>query len=266
MQRLLIVNACDVLPDDTVAATIPALQMQLDRDFLPAWIAHGAVPLKLEFMTWHEFHANEPRDAWAMFLNRHSKDDGVLGWHTQEGKRIFGRVFVGDCIRFGLSWTADLMHEVLETSADPDVRRAYRMHDGRLAAIEVCDPVEAEDQAYFIDGVLVTNFVYPAYYSNQVAGKYDFRNILRAPCPALSPGGYQQVFERGQWVDLAANRGDGMLGRRALMAGWRRRSRHNVGGPADVLDDPTLLPGAVGEVEAAGDAASPHPEDDTIRP
>src|ERR1051326_1342128 len=104
---IVIINASNVLTDDQVRAVLPAMQKQIDRDFLPIW-GKEAVAARLEFLPWSR-RAETPAGAWPIYLNRHSSDPGALGWHTDEGQKIFGRVFVGDCIRYGISWTVDLM-------------------------------------------------------------------------------------------------------------------------------------------------------------
>jgi hypothetical protein len=102
------------------------------------------------------------------------------------------------------------------------------MHDGRYAALEVCDAVESDDQAYLIDGCKMTNFVLPAYFSYGLRGPFDHLHKLRRPCPALTPGGYMSIRDAGgQWTQIYADRADGLIGRRALSKGFRRQARAN---------------------------------------
>lgn len=236
-----IINASDILTDDVVAAKIPAFQKQYDEHFLPPWADHGAIELVLNFMGFKDFIANGPAkigDAMSFYLNRHSVDPGDLGWHTQEGKKIYGRVFVGDCMRYGIDWGTDLTHELLETGADPEATRSYQMPDGRYAALEVCDAVEADAQAYIVDGVLVSNFVLPTYFSKLVGAKYDYGGHLTEPCPSLTPGGYMSILQNNKWQQVSKERTDGLLGRRAMRpAGWRRTTRNRVGPPIMLFDE-----------------------------
>lgn len=233
--RTIIVNASTVLSDGEIARTIPAFQTQIDRDFMPAWGTHGGVAMQLEFMSWSDYQSSAAAgsigEAWLFYLNRHSADPGALGWHTAEGKRIFGRVFVGDCIHAGIAWTSDLSHELLETGADPDAKRAYQMRDGRLISIEICDAVESDAAGYDENGVLLSNFNYPDYYSEKTGAKYDHRDILKAPAPELDHGGYAEIFSVGRWGQIEKDRKDGLRGRRAIRNGWRRLTRHRIGEP-----------------------------------
>lgn len=227
MQDLIVVNACHLLMDEQVQKIVAPLQTQIDRDFLPAWGPRGAPAVRVSFASIADIPALSP-DCWPIFLNLHSLDPGALGWHDDQagqGTRIFSRVFVGDCIRLGLNWTVTVSHEMLEIMLDPDVRRVFRMSSGKLAALEACDAVESDDQAYAIDGVMVSNFVLPAYFGNG-SGPYDFGGVLQGPCPSLSPGGYMSIQDdAGRWTQIYANRRDGLIGRRALMRGHRRTAR-----------------------------------------
>lgn len=225
-QEISVVNGWRAgLKDAEVAKVVAATQKQIDRDFMPKWIGHSTA-VKLV-----QRAANAiPKDAWPIYLNRHSSDVGVLGWHTDEGNLIFGRVFVGDCIRYGLHWSTDFGHEVLETMADPLTNKTWAMPDRRVAAYEVADAVESDDFAYQIDGVWVTDFVLPSYFSTG-AGPWDFGGHLHGPCPALTPGGYMSIRDRsGHWGQVEADRIDGMRGRRVLMPKRWRLIRRQVQG------------------------------------
>jgi hypothetical protein len=239
IKTAMIVNASSVLRDDEITSKIPAFQKAYDRDFMPAWANDNAVEMRLDFMSRTEFNRGglaRAGDVWPFFLNRHSIDDGVLGWHTEEGSKVYGRVFVGDCIRYGIDWGTDLMHEIFETGADPAANRAYRMQDGRIASIEVCDAVEADALAYEVDGVKISNFVFPAYFGIKAGLRYDYGSALTSFCPALTPGGYMSIYAKGVWGQIQADRTDGLLGRRALMSGWRRLARKRTGPPVHIIE------------------------------
>lgn len=227
MQNVVIVNASTLLMDEQVKAHIIPLQAQVDRDFLPAW-GNKATAVSISFAPMSEIPHLDPTKCWPIFLNKHSNDPGALGWHDDQTGRIFSRVFVGDCMRYGLDWGVTLSHELLEMILDPDVSRVWKMPDGRLAALEACDAVEADALAYSsTTGIRVSNFVLPAYFSTG-PGPYDFRGDLHAPCPALTPGGYMSIRNlHGEWAQIQADRADGLASGRALMQGHRRMARAN---------------------------------------
>jgi hypothetical protein len=126
---IVIVNASPVLSDAEAAAIVPALQVWDDTMLAPAW---GFDKCTYTFMPRHQLPA--PGDTrWPVFLNRHSLDATALGWHDDQSTQIFGRVFVGDCIQYGISWTVDCSHEVAEMRGDPTNNKTWTMPDGRLA-------------------------------------------------------------------------------------------------------------------------------------
>jgi hypothetical protein len=227
MHDMPIVNASPILTDAEVRAVIAPLQTQIDRDFLPAW-GDRAEPVKLRFAPASEI-PHLPPDCWPIFLNRHSTDASVLGWHDDDPDqniRVYSRVFAGDCKLFGLNWEVTLGHEALELILDPDIKLVWRMPDGRLAALEAADAVESDALAYLIDGHKVTNFVLPAYFSTDNKGPWDYRHALRGPCPQLTPGGYMSITDaHGNWTQTQAERHDGLVGRRAVLPGFRRQAR-----------------------------------------
>jgi hypothetical protein len=229
-QIITVVNACNILKDDDVRATIPAFQKQIDRDFMPAW-GHLVPAVKLTFVPASIILTTPgkgwPLDphCWPIFLNRHSTDD-ALGWHTDDVTQNFpihGRCFIGDCMHAGLSWTVTLSHEILEIIVDPKATKVFRMpaigrqRTDRFAAVESADAVEADEQASTIDKVKVSNWVYPDYFSRKIGVRYDFGGHLKGPCPSLTSGGYMSIMTNGRWGQIQMDRKDGLAGRRATI-------------------------------------------------
>jgi len=240
-QVITIVNASMVLRDNVVRNSIRAYQKQIDRDFLPVWGKYfSETSYRLEFVSsdviFHTLSSQWPikKDSWPIFINRHSTDPGVLGWHDDDIKQNFpihGRVFAGDCVLHELNWQVTLGHEILETIADPSIERVWRMPGPgkRFAAFEVCDAVESDDQAYLIYGQSMTNFVYPSYFSTdtQALLQYDHLKKLHAPCPSLTPGGYMSLQIDGKWTKVMADKANGLVGRRAIARTFRRTARED---------------------------------------
>lgn len=227
MQSLVLVRAWRTVAMLDIQAMVPALQQQLDQDFLPAWQAHGATPVTVSAVDIDAIPTLDPV-CWPVFINRHSSDGGVLGWHDDENTHVFGRVFAGDCMAYGVAWQVTLSHEVLELVADPTINRTATTSDGRICALEVCDPCEDDSQAYPRASQKVSNFVLPSYFNLEPAqnSRYDFGGHLSAPAPALTNGGYISIEDStGNWTQIDADRANGLKSARALMHGFRRTIR-----------------------------------------
>jgi hypothetical protein len=216
-----IVNASSLIPNEALAQYSQDIQAQIDEDFYPIWGKRADI-------TFIPQHGHPPTGSWPIYINKHSSDPDALGWHTQDGQKIMGRVFAGDCLKYGISVSVDLSHEVLETLGDPDCHQTMTLPDGRLAALEMCDPVEADSYAYVKGKTLVSDFILPPYFHPGAgASRFDFTSKLTGPCPILGEGGYQSLFEKGQWVSVFARRADGSFSYRSLRHG--RNFRRAIG-------------------------------------
>ncbi len=199
---IVIVNASRVLTDAEIQAVLPSLQKWDSTMVRPAW---GLDAATYSFATMAQFQAGATAGAWPIFVNNHSRDPGAVGWHDRAPDgQPFGRVFAGDCRRYGISWTVDLSHEAGEMRNDPTIDNFFTMADGRIVLREIGDAVESDENGIVVDGVLLTDFVLPDYFSSKTTGRFDYQNKLRGPCPALTPGGYMGIFENGAWGQVTA--------------------------------------------------------------
>jgi len=198
--KISINNASSVLTDDQVRAVVPALQTQVRRDFLPPW----GVDADLDFVPKGQ---QPPAGHWWLVVADDSDQAGALGYHdmTPDGLPQ-GNVFAGTDLQFGTQWTVTASHELLEMLGDPAINlTALTMTPfdvnqpavGRLYAYEVCDACEADQDGYAIDGVLVSNFVYPPWFESfRQTGSTQFDHQLRLTDPfQLLPGGYISVYD-----------------------------------------------------------------------
>lgn len=180
----------------TLADVVAALQVQVDRDFLPLWGVRAQLVAG----------GRKPRGAWQVIVLDNSDQAGALGYHdlTTTGQPL-GKVFAATDKQYGLSWTVTLSHELLEMLVDPDVNLcALDEARSRLYAYEVCDPVEDDSLGYDINGVQVSDFVAPQWFEpGATVGPYDFKRVLSSPLE-LAAGGYISVlkFRSGYWTNL----------------------------------------------------------------
>lgn len=198
--RIAVINAAEKtpIPDRQLAKVVAALQKQIARDLAPAWgIAAELRPVPRG--------GTPPRDHWWLTLHDDSDHAGELGYHdlTSAGLPL-GKAFVATARADDVPWSVVLSHELLEMLIDPYINLAAVVRNGRggvLFGYEVCDPCRLD--IYRIDGVAVSNFVYPGWFEQErphQGARFDHLGRMVKPL-ALRPGGYSLVN------DLADKRG-----------------------------------------------------------
>jgi hypothetical protein len=225
--QIAVINASSAVTDAQVQAIVPALQTQVHRDFAPAWgvdadltfVGHGA--------------AAAPGSWWLTVLDS-SDQAGALGYHDLTDESLpMGKAFAGTDIQAGSSWTVTISHELLEMLGDPDINLcAYTQKTGGgmlLYAYEVCDACEADSTGYTIDGTLVSDFVYPAWFESfRTAGtQFDYRSLIPQPFGLLTDG-YISVFDTTNtdgWTQTAPQGAQGRYAMRAPVGSRRERRR-----------------------------------------
>jgi hypothetical protein len=159
-----------------------ALQKQVARDFGPIWDVTATVD---GFASLEEI----PLGYWPVTIKEDVKN--AAGFHVDKNGQPFAVVEAGD------SWSLTASHEVLEMLADPFGNRLIAggspvKDQGRVEfLVEVCDPSEAEDFAYTVNDVLVSDFYTPRYFDpvRNEGVPYSFTNAITQPRQVLK-GGY----------------------------------------------------------------------------
>lgn len=197
MIHVAIINASTVVPDHEVETAVPAFQTQVHRDFAPVW----GVDAEVSFVR----HGHHPRSgAWWLVLHDHTNQADMDGLHelTNEGLPL-GKIYAQPAIESDGTWTVTASHELLEMLVDPDVNLAAQVShpDGRstLYAYEVCDQCQDLADAYHIDGIAVSDFVYPAWFETfhrKHPTQLDHLKRIERPFQILT-GGYAQVWHLG---------------------------------------------------------------------
>lgn len=231
MPVIVVVNASPVLTRAELEPFVEVMQTFDDEILRPAWNLDHAI---YEFDTWARFHKKYPNgsgEVWPIFINNKSDTPGALGWHDDRAGIVFSRVFAGDCKRFGIDWRIDLTHEAWEMRGDPNITREVKIANDalgreRIAAVELCDPIEDDRFGIAWEGSKVSDFVLPSYFSGE-SGPWSHGNNLSGPCPALAIGGYQSIYVDGQWTQVFARMENGHIPYRAIRQG---RSYRRAGG------------------------------------
>jgi hypothetical protein len=193
-----VINESTVVSDNDVASYVDAYQTQINRDFSPKW---GLVTT-LDIFT----RATAPANAWQVVFLDTSDQAGAAGYHdvTNNGYPL-AKVFAETTLAAGMSVSVDGSHEILEALGDPEINRAVTNFDDSgnvtsLYAYENCDPCEDDQYGYDINGVLVSDFVFPTWFGGIAASAYDFGGHITAPGQILINGYIGVWTPQGGWV------------------------------------------------------------------
>src|SRR5439155_9019291 len=93
------------------------------------------------------------------------------------------KIFARSAQKAGVSWTVSASHVLLEMLANPRQNLTVFVQSsdsaGKLFVHEVCNPCTSEEYAYEIDGILVSDFIFPAWFESHrkpKSTKFDFRD------------------------------------------------------------------------------------------
>ena len=191
------------LDPQLVQSVASALNVQVIRDLSQFWNIQATVS--------YLPHATKvPAGVWPVNLV-HSLPPGEGGVHMDRHNQPYAKVIANPVSE---EWTIDASHETLEMLVDPfgnklQISRAITIGSGGEIQdtigefdylVEACDPCEADNFAYSIQGVAVSDFLTPHFYDPVTAAgtRYSFTGAIKAPRQIL-PGGYIS------WVDMETN-------------------------------------------------------------
>lgn len=131
-------------------------------------------------------------DEFILALLAQLDESGALGYHDLGGKGAgFAKICPPLDLDDGSAWSQTASHEMLEIMGDFDCTEAMQGPDGKFWAKELCDPCEAAP--YYIDGVAMSDFVLPAWFTGKSTAKNWLGTIHNAL--ELLPGGYAQYYD-----------------------------------------------------------------------
>jgi hypothetical protein len=183
-----------------MSAAAAALNIQVTRDLPQFWNIKASV-------AYLPGTDSVPQGVWPVQLVD-QLPPGAGGFHLTDLHQPYAKVLVRP------EWTIQASHEILEMLVDQNGNKLHASvaigvtKDGKVQdqkgqfeyLVEVCDPCEADQFSYPIDGVQVSDFITPHFYDpNPIAGtRYSFTAAVKAP-RGLLPGGYIS------WVDPHTN-------------------------------------------------------------
>jgi len=177
---------------------VRALQKFVDEHFAPVW----HTPCKLVKTT-----GRIPKLNWAIVFVDTKKDAQDEGWHdlTPHGLPL-SMVFVKTTLDGGDSVSVTASHELAEMLVDPGVQMGAQGPRGVWYAYETADAVEADE--FLVDGIAMTDFVYPAWFEGfhkPKSTKFDHLGKCTRPFE-IRKGGYMSVFHGGRWKEKGPSR------------------------------------------------------------
>ena len=203
-----VINHTEHLSDEEVQSAVRAVNRQVADDFEPYW-SLGA-RLRLEGRSPGAPKTMDPPDMRGdavLYLWDQADVKDAIGYHERNNDGIpYGFVFTEIARDLGESWTVTLSHEVLEMIGDPDVNLLVmgahpdpKQKRDVFHWFEMCDAVQAEP--YLIDGVAVSNFVLPLYFTggDETGGRNDFLAVAkgrrRLRSFGVNPGAYIGFYD-----------------------------------------------------------------------
>jgi hypothetical protein len=165
-----------------------SLQKQAQKDLKPIWHVDAIVQPFASLSA-------VPSDFWPLIIKRDVDTPGALGFHSDKN----GQPFAVVTYQTNLSdMTIIASHEMLGMLVDPWGNHFIvgpspnPADNGRVVnfLVEISQPIENNELAYDIDGLKVSDFVTPAFYSAFVDSttKLSFRGSLKSTRKVEKPG------------------------------------------------------------------------------
>jgi hypothetical protein len=184
MPTIAVINQSNDVDDADLAVWVNAIQHQLLEDVAFFW--REAADANLLSVPRGQ---RPPQATWQVVVTENTDIANDLGYHDLTAFSLpLAKVFTETTRNDGQTVSRVLSHEILEMVVDPFISRKQTI-DATTYLVEVGDPVHLDNMGYNKTGVLVSNFVTPDYYRYTSGNRYDFRELLQAPCPALLSGG-----------------------------------------------------------------------------
>jgi hypothetical protein len=159
-----------------------ALQKQVARDVSPIWTLTATVSAFASL-------DDVPLGYWPVVVVDDVK--GAAGVHQDDDGQPYALVEAGE------DWSLTASHETLEMLVDPFGNRliagpSVNPSQGRVEyLVEVCDPSEAGENGYTVNGLRVSDFYTPRFFDPvaEPGARYSFTGAITRPRQVLQ-GGY----------------------------------------------------------------------------
>ncbi len=184
LRQVALVSETSSISSAELSVVAASLQKQATRDLGPIWGVSATVDAfaRLE---------DVPLGHWPVVVKDDINTPGAAGVHEDDAGQPFALVQSGD------GWSLTASHETIEMLVDPFGRRlaagqSPKQGQGRVQfLVEPCDPSEDEQFSYIINGVAVSDFYTPKFFSTAANphDRYSFTGAIKKPRQVLK-GGY----------------------------------------------------------------------------
>jgi hypothetical protein len=131
-----------------------------------------------------------PPGYWPIFVREQLQDPAAEGYHTDKNHQPYALV------RWSPDWPLTVSHEMLEMLVDPFGERlvaAPSIKPGQGTVnylVEVCDPCESQTCAYPVNGIPLSDFYTPDYFSANPARntRLSMAGNIKRPLQLLKEG------------------------------------------------------------------------------
>lgn len=154
-------------PNEKVIAMLPGLNGQLQGEFKQNWVIDARISFE-----------DPPNASYRTVILLDNFSRFPQAWHKSLGFHTTGTLAYVDIEECKVDDVVSLVtsHEILEMLVNPNVApNGY----------EICDPIHREVYAYRNNGVMVSDFAYPAFYNPGAPAPYDHTgNLVKPLTPA----------------------------------------------------------------------------------
>lgn len=233
-----ILNHTKDITDEEIQSVLRAINRQITYDVQPYWSLTAT--LRLEGKSGRRPSLQtilDMRGDAVIYLWDNEDIDDALGYHDKNLRGIaYSFVFTKLSKELGEHWSVTLSHEAIELIGDPECNLLVRGPHPETGKdifhwYELCDAVQAE--SYQVDGVDVSNFVLPLYFTSakERGGRNDFLGrkgkngkALRSFC--VNEGGYIGYFNpTNSKHETYEMKGDKKAAKRQAIKGAFKRAR-----------------------------------------
>jgi len=204
-KNLALVSQSHTVTVDHLNEVAAAIQKQVTRDLEPIWGIKATINVFKNLKS-------VPTGYWPVVIKDGIHQAGAGGYHSKKHNQPFA------VIQAGNDWILSTGHEILEMLIDPWGNQtvtadSLKPGQGRVMyLLEACDPCEAGQFAYTINGIAVSDFITPNYHDPVASAsvRYSFTGSIKKPREILA-GGYLSWFDpESQQIWQAINRGNGL--------------------------------------------------------